>query len=539
MNKNGDQIIPRVNAAEMELTVLDESKSNTAPLHVLFNQVGSNCTRFSKRITGTKSQQHFVQMLVSSIRGIAFPVLYLAATLFPGIYYSNATHDDAATLGCPVISSHRGDTHPNGFASHLQIGRNTLTHSSSSSSTCHNFASYCYDLQANRAASSTDSRLVTKQGFGVSKTSSNGLQLATGDESCLHESVDSSQAAINLAAASQIVQFDLFLTFTCNQSLHPGIRHLHDWKKSEGYTKMIDGWSHLPRHVKDELSRSFEMSYLSIVSRSWLEVRKLLLEFVIRSTSSILGRVVPAFFRDEFQEESGNLSHIHGLIGLHKGDMNDEEFKNFVCSLQRSAVCDLISSSEIKRYIDEGLLKDMKDYKAYNEQAACFLTHSCASGRCKSRVGDSGTPEDFRCKIKHPVLDSIDPQTDDFIPIVYDWTDSCLSILEGCDLYEKPSQQYPNGRFLHPSLRPTRHMGKVTPSTTEKLSPVIPEFFALNRSAQNAQVLTGTNGVARYVAKYIVKMDAGNRCVVWADSHTGAVSIYDVQFLFSHLTCLL
>ena len=51
---------------------------------------------------------------------------------------------------------------------------------------------------------------------------------------------------------------------------------------------------------------------------------------------------------------------------------------------------------------------------------------------------------------------------------------------------------------------------------------------------QNAQVLTGTNGVARYVVKYVVKLDEGNRCVVWADSHSGAV--IQAQHTFLHNT---
>ena len=63
------------------------------------------------------------------------------------------------------------------------------------------------------------------------------------------------------------------------------------------------------------------------------------------------------------------------------------------------------------------------------------------------------------------------------------------------------------------------------------MSPVIPEFFAVTKSMQNVQILHGTNGVAKYVVKYIVKFDQGNRCVVWANSHTGAVLRAEHQFL--------
>ena len=48
---------------------------------------------------------------------------------------------------------------------------------------------------------------------------------------------------------------------------------------------------------------------------------------------------------------------------------------------------------------------------------------------------------------------------------------------------------------------------------------------------QNLQILYGANGVAWYVVKYIVKLDQGNHCIVWADAHTGAVMRAEHQFL--------
>ena len=47
----------------------------------------------------------------------------------------------------------------------------------------------------------------------------------------------------------------------------------------------------------------------------------------------------------------------------------------------------------------------------------------------------------------------------------------------------------------------------------------------------NYQVMHGTNGVACYVVKYVVKLDEGNRCTVWADAHSGATMQVENQFL--------
>ena len=53
------------------------------------------------------------------------------------------------------------------------------------------------------------------------------------------------------------------------------------------------------------------------------------------------------------------------------------------------------------------------------------------------------------------------------------------------------------------------------------MSPVILEFFVALKSMQNAQLLAHTNGVAKYVTKYIAKVDQGNYVVLCQDVHTG------------------
>jgi len=133
-----------------------------------------------------------------------------------------------------------------------------------------------------------------------------------------------------------------------------------------------------------------------------------------------------------------------------------------VCHLQRSAACDLILPEEIPSLIEKGLLKDKNDYYVATEQARSFLSHTC-SDRCQICIGDKGDPSDYRCRKLHPVFDSINPLTDDFIPLQINWSDPCLEILKDCELYEEPTSEFPNGRMLHKVLNPTRHMGVVTP----------------------------------------------------------------------------
>jgi hypothetical protein len=74
--------------------------------------------RYNKPIKGSMSQMSFIQGLVSNVKGVSAPVLYLQGMLFPKHFWSSASKDRTAILGCAPVSCYRGDrTHPDGFAS--------------------------------------------------------------------------------------------------------------------------------------------------------------------------------------------------------------------------------------------------------------------------------------------------------------------------------------------------------------------------------------------------------------------------------------
>ena len=502
----GEDVIPRVNGAYKERPILDRDRDKDGtvrvPMHVLFNQAGRVCSRRGNEIRGSQFQKSFVQRLASTIWGCSFPLLFsFNALLFPKHFWANSEYDSISTLGCAPISCFRKQTNPDGFASTLQIARNLCTHASSSTSTDDNFSAHLYDIQANAASTGIDSRLATRAGFKVSTTSSSGLQLGDYNQTELNESLDSGQGAMNLAAAAVKLNFDIFLTYTCNQSSHPGICHLHKWKESKEWSRHVKGYECFSSFQKDDVDKSMEMAYSNVLTRSWLEVRKLWLQFIIYSTTTKLGRVSHAFFRDEYQECVGNLSHIHGLLGLYSGDMKDEDFVKFVCELQANCVADIIPPSEFEDYTRQGLIKDHNDWTSVESLADKILSHTCTK-RCLIRRNHTGIfSEDFSCKKQHPVFDSIDPLKDDFIPLPFDFSESCLDALQKTGLWIPPSPGFPKGQFKHHMLEPKRHMGFCHPGARENMSPVTGQHFAFTRSMQNMQVITGTNGVARYVVK--------------------------------------
>ena len=205
--------MPKTSSGGYSPTILPREGTSTVPCHVLFNQAGSLCTRYNRRIKGTHAQQNFIQRMMATIQGVCIPLLYLMGTCFPRHFYASASRDSCALLGSPLLSCYTNASHPHGFASSLSIARNLSTHSSSSTSTCLLFMGFLYDIQANRVASQADSRLIGWRGFVVDVKSRDGLALPESEnKSNMNKSVDSHQAALDLAATQNWLKFDLFMT---------------------------------------------------------------------------------------------------------------------------------------------------------------------------------------------------------------------------------------------------------------------------------------------------------------------------------------
>ena len=89
-----------------------------------------------------------------------------------------------------------------------------------------------------------------------------------------------------------------------------------------------------------------------------------------------------------------------------------------------------------------------------------------------------------------------------------------MEILENIGLFE-------NEEYKHPYFDPKRHMPPCNYNAKCNMSPVIPDFFIALKSMQNAQALDHTNGLTKYVCKYIAKFDESNYTLLLQDIHTG------------------
>ena len=526
-----EEQLPTTDAGNVALSMVSRvNELHSVPIHVLLNQVGNLCNRYNHRITGTNPQQNWVQRFVARQCGVSYPFIYPMGTLFPRHFYSQATNDMCAILGDAPLFTYSHITHPFGFASNLQRARCLLTSASSSASTCPLTCAYLYDVQSNGVMSNIDSRLAERNGFVVDLLSPHGMSVRDKDRTNLSEGLDSRQAALNLAGAQPYVKFDLFLTFTCNQKCHPGVKHLHEWKEGMEWSKYIPRYSRMTIMQHNEIKRSFELAYGAILGRVWYEVRRIFLKYLTYSKTSVLRKVRHAFWRDEYQDDVGNLPHIHGMIALDKDTMSDKEVIDFVCGLIRSNVASLFSTRELDRYVELGIFNTKHDWFKMTELAERILPHKC-SKRCMIRISDGGGPECFQCKKPHPTAGRRDPLEDEFRETKFSLSPECMEMLERIGVYKPPVDEALKGTFENELFRPTRHFGRCDPKAKENMSPVIPEIFAATQSMQNAQVMTTTNGVACYVVKYVTQRDQNNQVTVAPSVHNSANMQVDTKFL--------
>ena len=143
--------------------------------------------------------------------------------MFPSIFYAMAENDNAI-LGAIPSSLFTGDQSFYGFATMHDHIHTRLTNALSATSTNPTYASYCYDKLTNLSLNHQDSRIVLNRGLTVDSNTTSGMGVRCKNDSSLFEAVDSKQMVRNLCASQKYHKMDLFLTFTCNQKKHFGLK---------------------------------------------------------------------------------------------------------------------------------------------------------------------------------------------------------------------------------------------------------------------------------------------------------------------------
>ena len=244
----------------------------------------------------------------------------------------------------------------------------------------------------------------------------------------------------------------------------------------------------------------------------------------LKNHESFLGCKAAALFsRDEYQKDKGNLFHQH-LVWAHKKDELSHRSTRFFEDLIRTSVFDVIRTDEVQSLMDKGLLKSVDEANDVIDLAKTCLVHKCGQ-RCKRLITSTkdGDPKNYKCRKKHPVKDSPDCSSHQYIPMNVTLSPSCIQALLDCGLCTLDENE--EIKFSHPYFCPTSHMAPCNMNADCNMSPIITELFLLVKAMCNVQSVTHANGIVKYILKYIAKFDLANRVIGSANAHTGTTQV--------------
>lgn len=384
-------------------------------------------------------------------------------------------------------------------------------HILAATSTDPRYHAYCFDKLTNLSANHFDCRIVLNRGLSTSNDNVGGLGLRGRNETNLLESFDSNQMVKNLCASQQYHHMDMFLTFTCNQRDHFGVRMI----KRE---KHVPGFHDFPHHEKVMFVERIHESASCLLLRMWQEVCRLFMTYLRKSPTSPYRDVLSIFIRNEYQKDVGNLSHIHLLLEIKKPIVNGKivitpEHIDFLTDLVRANIFDIVRTEEIQTYIDEGLYKEVTDYHTTIRKGKKFLPHLC-NERCKVRFGPG--PNDFRCRKVNNAKVTTDNTKHIFKPMPNTYSKECNNRLVKAGLAEFINDDGHEEKIKYnlDFFNPTRHVAPTNLTDDLNISPVESRTFTACESMQNAQILTHSGGSKKYCCKYVSKVDEQNYTVV-------------------------
>mmetsp|Transcript_10982 Transcript_10982/g.23255 ORF Transcript_10982/g.23255 Transcript_10982/m.23255 type:complete len:323 (+) Transcript_10982:3908-4876(+) len=293
-----------------------------------------------------------------------------------------------------------------------------------------------------------------------------------------------------------------------------------------------------------------EQSFGVHVFSNWTAVKYLLLKH-IKEHCLKLGTVIAIFACNEYQGDAGNLCHNHLIVAIDKSTMTGDTQK-YIQDLIRTSVLEVLKTDgDIQQMIDKGLLKSVDEVPEVTGRADIILKH-IYDWRYKGRKGDKDGPENFRCRKPHAVRDNPDLLEHSYVPIPYKFQEATMEVLEELGMYfplgaeegegiSNEDERYESpmgGTFTHSYFVPKRHVAPCNPNATCNMSAVIPQFFVATKSIQNAQSLNYTNGIIKYVCKYLTKFDDGNYVLLCQDIHTGdwvlaKMHLYNIKIVSS------
>ena len=482
--------------------VADETSDMVGNI-ILLNGLGSLLVRRRHNLTFSRKNTEFLQRKIISRYGKSIPLIYAEATLYPSIFpYDSGT--DGSILGAipSAFLSQEKNSVSHGVASLADHAMNRLFLAGNTAASDYRYQAFLFDALVNSNCSSEDSRVVLNRGVAESNTPT-GLRTRSKDDHFFSDSIDNRQMVLNLTESQKYHPSNLFITITANQKLTFGLSPIKEFLDSHRGLDAIEDTigRKLQPWERDEYDRALHDASCTLMTRCWLKVRYIIMTYIMQSFEEPLRKVITLFWRDEYQGNMGNLSHIHGLLKVCVDMLDPEDLKKFH-DVIRGFSADIVRIEEIDDYVARGLFDSGDDWFEVVEQAKTVLTHKTRRNLRRTGTGDNDL-------VRRDV---------DYVHITPDHTRHCtvrvdpghkpdvIAELVRCQLVRQPPPENP---WLfddeHEILRCVRHIPPLR-AGENNMSPVNGTIFVGTRSMQNVQQTSGYS-VNRYVTKYLVKID--------------------------------
>jgi len=514
--------IVTTNAVSAAITATTRKRSFIGG-HVVLNNCGTLLVRKKRKLTGTRQEQNFMQRLASAYVGRTIPLVYPEGMLFPSVFWKDDCRGESilGALPCAFLCQD-GILREMGVASVKDHLQSRMADVSFSGSTDFRYICFAFDSVLNLGCRGEDTRVVLNRGMEInSKTY--GVKARCHDQPLFDtDSVDSRPVVNRLAAAVADAQATYFYTHTCNQAEHFGIRHIKEWIDSEA---ILDHLCINSASISErmEVQRAVLNGSSVGICRNWMEVAEIWMSYILKSTEQPLGPVIKMWWRHEYQDTAGNLSHIHALLWL-----DDTQTDELIQERVRGSLMTLVYPNEVNGYIEERLMSCQSDWWNITEKASKFLRHTCSS-RCMKRVGIGNN--ELRCRVTNNERESKNPREHTLEEIYVEHSEKALVILESLGLYE--NDPITNRCFpVENSLKATKHYPPAY-AAEGIISPCNGRLFVACPGNQNLKVVTGYLA-SRYLAKYVAGIDENNRVYVGASPHQP--NDIELQYEFLHNT---
>ena len=510
--ENGDCFVPTTSSgAPGPLAIQGSGGSVWIGGHCILNCCGNCLCRKGKKIKGTMRQRSFLERIVSSVKGHSVPLVYPEAMLFPSIFWRDILSDGSIIGAIPsALLANTATLKRLGIASVESHMRTRMKNSALLTSTDDAYLCYAFDTVVNLGCQHADTRVILHRGLCTS--TNEGIKGAMDQQPAFEtDSVDSRPVVHKLAATFSEGDGTYFYTHSVNQRDHFGVKEIKHWIDSDELERIVMeelfNSGELTPSDEAEMRASIAGAAAVTILCNWIETAEIWMTYIMNSKERPLGHVWRMWWRHEYQESAGNLSHIHALLWLKH---SKEETEEVTLDRIRGSTLQLVRTDEIASMIEEGLLESDLEYGNILDLAGRVLLHAC-SKRCRRRTGPG--ENDFVCRATDNGKENPCPWTHTMRTVPVHHSSVCLGILQQLGLAQR-NVDCGTWEMLNDKLVASIHYPPAN-SAEGIISPCNGWLFVATCSHQNLKRCTGYLA-SRYLAKYVAAVDQHNRVFVGA-----------------------